>query len=138
MTTLPASLWDQLAVVGAFIVFTGLVWAFLKWVLGWAKSIITEQRTEWQAFMDRENAKTRAWLNDQECNNRKSIGQVTEALEAVNNNLRELARQLTQHDDKVEDKFNDAVTKLSNGNGNTKPLPKKPKIKPAFNDDDEE
>lgn len=113
MESATASIAEQLAVVGAFILFLVGVWAFIKWVLGWAKAIISEQRTEWQAFMDRENMKTRQWLADQECNNRKSIGQVTEALEAVNDNLQALARQLTQHDDKVEATFERAVDKLS-------------------------
>jgi hypothetical protein len=123
MTTLPASLWDQLAVVGAFIVFTGLVWAFLKWVLGWAKGIITEQRTEWQAFMDRENVKTREWLNDQECNNRKVIGQVAESLEAVNDNLHQLADDLRAHDKNVPILIQHAVDAV-----NKLPPLRKPKV----------
>jgi len=139
----PASITEQLAVVAAFIIFLVGVWAFLKWVLGWAKSIITEQRTEWQAFMDRENDKTRTWLNDQECNNRaaiersaeasrKMLGQVSEGLEALIDQTRALTEQITQqhntatqqlakHDEKVDNKFNEAVKTITNGNGNKIP-----------------
>jgi gas vesicle protein len=124
MVTVPATIAEQLSVVSAFILFLVGVWAFLKWVLGWAKSLITEQRHEWQEYMKQESEKTRQWLSDQECNNRKSIGQVTEALEAVNDNLRALAEQLTKHDDKVENTFERAVDKLSNGSLYKRP-PKK-------------
>lgn len=112
METIPASVAEQLAVVAAFIIFLVGVWGFLKWILNWTKSITTEQRAEWQAFMAKENDKTRVWLDTMESGNRKTICQMTEALEAVNDNLRALADQLTRHDEAVPTIVNKAIEEV--------------------------
>lgn len=117
----PASVAEQLAVVAAFIVFLGGVWLFVQWVLKWAKDIICEQRNEWQKFIECENGKTREWLDQQEDKSRDSIDKVTKALDLVIKQLEGLTDQLSKHDDKVEEKFTEAVKTVTNGNGNKIP-----------------
>ena len=117
----PVSISEQLAVVAAFIIFLGGVWLFVQWVLKWAKDIISEQRNEWQKFIECENGKTRDWLDQQEDKSRDSIDKVTKALDLVIKQLEGLTDQLSKHDDKVEDKFENAVRMVTNGNGNKIP-----------------
>lgn len=129
-TPIPLTAWEQFGLVVLILLFAvaflGGVWAFIRWILRWLDNIteknnksqhefFDEQRDKQNQFIAEENAKTKQWLTEQECNTRKVIGQVTEGLEAVNDNLRQLAEDLRKHDANVPvlvQKAVDAVSKL--------------------------
>lgn len=116
-------IWEQLAVVGAFIAFLGGVWAFVRWVLSWASKIISEQRTEWQAFMDKQNSAWiksadernqhwQTWLAEQNARECDSMSKVTTALDR-------LTEKLAAHDERVDERFNQAIAEV-----NKRPAPR--------------
>lgn len=109
-------IWEQLAVVGAFIVFLGGVWAFVRWVLGWANQIITEQRTQWHKFMelqnqawiksaDERNQHWQTWMADQNAREGEAMSRVTDALDR-------LTAKLTEHDERVDERFTQAIDEV--------------------------
>ena len=131
MENIPLTAWEQGFIVVLFAVFVlaflGGVWLFIKWMLKWLDNIteknrvaqnefFDEQRQAQQSFQMSENEKYRKWQADIECASRKQMGQISETLEALCDGVRgvaeqsrALALQLTQHNDRVDEKFNHAV-----------------------------
>jgi len=124
MTTpqIPLTVWEQMAVIVLVFVFgssfLGLVYAFIRWVLGWAAKLVSEQRVEWQKFLKEESEKTRLWLAEQEARSNETLCDVTAAVKELSRLIVDhdtrTASMLQVHDAKVETKFNDAV-KAVNG-----------------------
>jgi hypothetical protein len=119
-TPIPLSAWEQFGIIVLILLFAtaflGGVWAFIRWILKWLDKITADQRDAWQAFMKDENAKTRSWLENMECGNRKVIGQMTDALEM-------LIDKIDKHDDKVDDRFDKATELIAK-----LPAARKPKV----------
>jgi hypothetical protein len=120
--TIPLTAWEQIVVVCLFaVIFIGLV----VYLLGW----FSRQQTNWQNFTKERDVFWQAWLEKSNCNTTDAMGKVTEALDSVNlaihantTIVQGIADQLTKHDDKVDKKFDHAVSSVekivTNGNGN--------------------
>jgi predicted PurR-regulated permease PerM len=120
--SIPMTAWEQVVVVCLFaVVFISLI----VYLLGW----FSKQQDNWQGFIQKRDVFWQDWLEKSNDNTTDAMKSVTSALQNVNEGLHSLAlqqhalsEQLTKHDDKVDDKFSDAVKevqKVSNGHGNT-------------------
>lgn len=107
--TIPLTAWEQIAVVCLFsIIFVFLVAYLLRW--------FSKQQTQWQVFTKERDTFWQSWLEKANCDTTAGMKTVTEALVQVNNSMHSLsismqgiANQISEHDDKVDDKFDHAV-----------------------------
>lgn len=102
-TAVPITAWQQAAIVVLFIFLLTLVFAFVRWLLNWTRSIQAaaeearrKAQEEWQAFVEKRDSLWQKWMDDQR-------GEDRQALCGVTDTLKDLAEMLRDHDNYVRD-----------------------------------
>lgn len=98
VASVPMTAWQQAAIVVLFILFLGCAFAFMRWMFDWN----AKQRKSWEDFTQKQNIEWRDWMEKQQLQERESMAGVTKALE-------NLSSKIEAHDEKVEDRFNQAM-----------------------------
>lgn len=110
----PLTAWEQIAVVCVFaLIFISIIVAMLNWFSKERKStqvFQSEQQKQWQLAIKEMNLSWQHWLDEQSSRECASMDKVTEALDR-------LAAKIDDHDGKVEDRFNRAVTTITKCGG---------------------
>lgn len=102
--SIPMTAWQQAVILVLFILFLGGVFAFLRWLLGWT----SKQQSSWQSFTKTQNQEWRNWMDEQREQERESMQGVTDA-------LKNLSAKIDAHDQKVDSKFDQAMTAARRG-----------------------
>ena len=102
---IPFTAWEQAVFVALFIVMVVLLltW-FSKQQKSW-QEFMRSQNESWQNSIREQNESWQKWLNEE--NQREC-----DAMEKVTKSLEKLSDKLTLHDEKVETRFIEAVSKL--------------------------
>ena len=105
IASIPFTAWEQAVFVALFIVLVlGLLAWFSKQSGKW-QDFIERQNDRWQRSVDYQNAQWQTWMNEQNKRDTASMDKVIFSIQA-------LTRSIETHDDKVEDRFNSAITEV--------------------------
>jgi len=98
VSKIPMTAWEQAVVVVLFILFLGGVFAFIRWLLGWVKTL----QQEWQDFTTNLNKEFRDWMDEQRAQDRHVLEDIACAVQ-------DLGKKMDVHDQKVEERIDRAV-----------------------------
>ena len=104
-TAIPFTAWEQAVFVALFIVMViGLLGWFTKQQKSW-QDFMNDQNSRWQKAVDEQNNQWQKWLEQQNTRECDSMDKVTMALDR-------LTSKLSEHDEKVEARFSNAIDEL--------------------------
>lgn len=98
VTKVPMTAWEQAVIVVLFILFLGGVFAFIRWLLSWIKTL----QREWQEFTAKLNKDWRDWMDEQRTQDRN-------VLNGINVSVIDLGKKLDLHDQKVDKRIDQIV-----------------------------
>lgn len=135
MNSVPLTTWEQLGVVCLFIVFVGLVWGFVRWVLAWASKEQKDQRTRWEEYTTKRDKEWREFFidvheGDKEviCNLKAAIDTLSTAMNAMIVETKGMRTDLAEHDKKVDKRIEHAVEETGRQiNGTKRTSTRKPR-----------
>lgn len=102
----PFPAWVQAVFVLLFILFTGGVFAFVRYLMGWVKTL----QMDWQDYIEKLNAQWQTFLSEQRCEDRentngmkRSIENLTKTTSRLATRVEEMHGDLQNHDQRARE-----------------------------------
>lgn len=102
----PFPAWVQAGFVLLFILFTGGVWAFVRYLLTWVQTL----QMDWQTYIEKLNRQWQAFLREQRCDDRENLNGMKESIQnlivttsKLANSVEEMHSDLRDHDRRAEE-----------------------------------